>query len=86
MLIEVLKVKDEISDFEFAYIDSDKIIAIEDYKCNYLATGIPILHIKCISGYGILIVEYAEDFINRITDNELSAIGIVQEIKRQLEE
>ena len=86
MLIEVLKVKNECSDFEFAYIDSDKIIAIENYNCGYLATNIPILHIKCISGYGILIIEFAEDFINRITNEELSAMGIVQEIKRQMEE
>ena len=85
MLTEVLKVENEYSSFEFAYIDSDKIIAIEDYDSNYLATDIPILHIKCISGYGILIVEYAEDFINRITDKELSAMAIAQEIRRQLE-
>ena len=94
MLIEVLKVKDEISEWDRAYINSDQIMEITDYHCGYFATAIGITQVLMSTGYELLIVEDFENFVARVEgyipnegDDFISSVDlIISEINRQLEE
>ena len=94
MLIEVLKIKDEISKWDRAYINSDQIMVITDYNCGYLGTNVGMIRILMSTGYELLIAEDFENFVARVesyTPNEgndfVSAVdSIIDEIERQLEE
>ena len=94
MLIEVLKVKDEISNWDRAYINSDQIMEITDYNCGYLGTCVGMTRILMSTGYEVIIAEDFENFVVRAegyipdeeNDFDSSVDSIISEIKRQLEE